>query len=469
MDITELVAQKLASLGLDPQSAYGPNVAMPASKTDALAPADTSQNTSTTAASSTGVSGLYRDILGRDPYASNDAAGAAYWEQRFGPTIEPHEIAEFKAAAQPELAARSEGLVNTLYDTNLGREKPETQGAADYWTNRIKEVGVTQATNEFQTAAAAEKSAGGGGRKTIDPSKSTVSENFIGLVNRMNEIGYEAAMQEYQEFSGTRYAPQNDIEKAIFASLSGSQTPTSFQKSLDAFTNVLNNLKGTSYDPTKATTGLDEPIELSPYTQAVVDVAKRKAKETSAEAGAREMAQLAKAGAFGSSGADLLKAQRAKNLENLQSDIQAQGLQAAYESALAQRVKESALELDAQRLSETSKQFGAELGLKGLAQELAAAQGLTNLGQAEGAYGLGYGGLQLKGAEQQRNVQQQPYDFGYQQWIESRNYPYQQATFLNTLMRGMPVQAPTYNSGQDPFSTLLQGLLFGYGMTQPPK
>lgn len=39
MDITELVAQRLASLGMDPQMAYGPNVAMPASVANALAPA----------------------------------------------------------------------------------------------------------------------------------------------------------------------------------------------------------------------------------------------------------------------------------------------------------------------------------------------------------------------------------------------------------------------------------------------
>lgn len=39
MDITELVAQRLASLGMDPQMAYGPNVATPASVVNALAPA----------------------------------------------------------------------------------------------------------------------------------------------------------------------------------------------------------------------------------------------------------------------------------------------------------------------------------------------------------------------------------------------------------------------------------------------
>jgi hypothetical protein len=48
------------------------------------------------------VTDLYREILGREP----DAEGLAFWQQGFGETIDPNEIASFNTAAQSELAKR---------------------------------------------------------------------------------------------------------------------------------------------------------------------------------------------------------------------------------------------------------------------------------------------------------------------------------------------------------------------------
>jgi hypothetical protein len=48
------------------------------------------------------VEDLYREVLGREP----DAEGLAFWQQGFGDTIDPNEIASFNTAAQTELANR---------------------------------------------------------------------------------------------------------------------------------------------------------------------------------------------------------------------------------------------------------------------------------------------------------------------------------------------------------------------------
>ena len=48
------------------------------------------------------VEDLYREILGREP----DAGGLAFWQQGFGDTVDPNEIASFTQAAQSELANR---------------------------------------------------------------------------------------------------------------------------------------------------------------------------------------------------------------------------------------------------------------------------------------------------------------------------------------------------------------------------
>lgn len=49
------------------------------------------------------VNDLYAQVLGRAP----DAGGLAYWQQQFGDTVDPNELATFTGAAQAELANRS--------------------------------------------------------------------------------------------------------------------------------------------------------------------------------------------------------------------------------------------------------------------------------------------------------------------------------------------------------------------------
>jgi len=48
------------------------------------------------------VNDLYTSILGRQ----GETEGLNYWSQRFGDTIEPAEIEEFRRGAQPELQSR---------------------------------------------------------------------------------------------------------------------------------------------------------------------------------------------------------------------------------------------------------------------------------------------------------------------------------------------------------------------------
>lgn len=55
-----------------------------------------------TSAQPKSVNDLYTSILGRQ----GEAEGLNYWNQRFGDTIEPAEIEEFRRGAQPELQSR---------------------------------------------------------------------------------------------------------------------------------------------------------------------------------------------------------------------------------------------------------------------------------------------------------------------------------------------------------------------------
>lgn len=102
--------------------------------------------------------------------------------------------------------------------------------------------------------------------------------------------------------------------------------------------------------------------------------------------------------------------------------------------------------LEAAKQAELSRQFGAKYGLEGLQQQLEAAKQLGSLGTQQTAAEQGILGLQLQGAEQQRRVAQQPFDFAYEQFKEGLAYPYQQATFMSSLLQGMPVKANPYQT-----------------------
>jgi hypothetical protein len=70
----------------------------------------------------------------------------------------------------------------------------------------------------------------------------------------------------------------------------------------------------------------------------------------------------------------------------------------------------------------------------------------------------------LSAGATQQQFAQQPLDFGYQQFQESMKYPYQQATFMQSLLQGLPLQARPYDSGQSGLASALQGGLSGLAL-----
>ena len=141
-------------------------------------------------------------------------------------------------------------------------------------------------------------------------------------------------------------------------------------------------------------------------------------------------------------------------------DAQRANQQASLE---AQRANQTA-GLEAARQTEASRQFGANYGLQGLAGQLNAASTLGSLGTAAmNAQTQGLGNLMGAGAIQQ-GFAQQPLDFGYQQWQESMKYPYQQTTFMQSLLQGLPLAAQPYSSGASGLGSALQGGLAGLGL-----
>lgn len=140
---------------------------------------------------------------------------------------------------------------------------------------------------------------------------------------------------------------------------------------------------------------------MNPYTQNVVDAQQREAQRQAGIANTQRNAQFVKAGAFGGSRQGIENAEAERNLQNRLSDIQSLGLNEAYKQGTAQ--------------------FNTEQG-----RQLTGLQNLFDVGKYQQAQA------------------QQPLDFGYQQWQDSLKLPYEQATFMGSLLSGMPMKATPY-------------------------
>jgi len=202
---------------------------------------------------------------------------------------------------------------------------------------------------------------------------------------------------------------------------------------------------------TQQFTGNNVQAYMSPYMQNVVERQQQDATRQAAIAGQAQQANAARSGAFGGSGDYLMRGQAAGNLARQKGDIQAQGLQNAYQQAMGQFNQSQAQNLAGQQLNAQQQQFGAGLGLQGLQTALSGAKSLADIGQTQYGQNLGLLDVQNRfGAQQQGQIQNQ-LNTEYQDFLNAQNYPYKQLGFMSDMLRGLPLtQQATAMYGQAP-------------------
>lgn len=173
---------------------------------------------------------------------------------------------------------------------------------------------------------------------------------------------------------------------------------------------------------------------MSPYMQNVVDIQKREAQRQSGIQGTQQQAQATQAGAFGGARDAIQRAERERNLGTQMNDIQAQGLQSAYQAA--------------------QNQYNTEQN-----KNLANISTMANLGNT------------------QQTTEQAGLDAAQKQFEMQKADPYKQLQFQQSMLQGMPVQAQSYNTTTNPYSSAaaagsgvntLWNTIFGTPTT-PPK
>ena len=133
-------------------------------------------------------------------------------------------------------------------------------------------------------------------------------------------------------------------------------------------------------------------------------------------------------------------------------------------AALANQAKN----LEAQQLSEQSRQFGADLGLRGLQTAL---QGSGQLGQFAGTqFGQAKDivGMQATAGAERQAMQQRKLTQDYEDFLAQKKFPYQQAQFAQEMLRGMPMSSTEsiYRAPQSPYATAASLALMEMGRRQ---
>jgi hypothetical protein len=123
--------------------------------------------------------------------------------------------------------------------------------------------------------------------------------------------------------------------------------------------------------------------------------------------------------------------------QNLQSLLQTQQLGA--DTGLRALLANQQSNLEAQRLGEQSRQFGASQGLQGLQAAGQMGQTLGNLGQYQQQSNLQRLQAQAAAASEQRGLQQQYLDQAYADFLRQRDYPTEQLGYYSNLLRGLPM------------------------------
>lgn len=305
---------------------------------------------------------------------------------------------------------------------------------------------------------------GGGGSQPTNTTQTTTTIPEYARPYAERALGQAAALTDinanpYQSYKGERFAQFTPLQQKSFEGAYGMQTAG--QLGTGTGLASMAGLGGLgmvgSYNPyqTGQFTGGAAQNYMSPYMQNVVDVQQQQAQRQADIANQGIGAQAAKAGAFGGARQSIMQSQAAADLARQKADIQAKGLQSAYQQGADQFNRE-------QQLREQSRQYGAGLGLQGLQAANQAAATLGGLGQQQFQQGMDINKLQQQYGTQQQSQVQNILSAQYQDFLNAKQYPYQQLSFMSDILRGGPLSQTYSSSYQQPPSML--GQLAGIGM-----
>ena len=303
--------------------------------------------------------------------------------------------------------------------------------------------------------------------------------------------GQIADMSPFQEQVGQRLQNMQMPGQFGLATEAGQQSAAGLQSLMgtQAMGVAAPELTQFQLGPARQFTGAESQQYMSPYIQGVVDVQQRKAIDAARQAQLGQNLAAARQGTYGGARQALLQGQRESGLRTQLGDIQAQGLQSAFDQAQQQFERDRAAQMGIgqQNLAAALgvQQLGAGQSLEaqranqasGLQAAQQRGQAATGLGQLAQTFG-GLGTQQLAGelditktigayGDLERAIAQQKRDAQRSALMQEAEYGLGQIGDLSNLLRGIPMSDTTQQVTTPPpsFASQLTGLgLTGVGL-----
>jgi hypothetical protein len=247
----------------------------------------------------------------------------------------------------------------------------------------------------------------------------------------------------YQTYGGERIAQFSPLQQQAFGRAEGQQVAGQLGTGTSlAETAGIMGLTG-GFQPGQF--GSQMSNYMSPYMDAVVQNQMSSAQRQADIASTQRGAQAVKAGAFGGSRQAIENAEAARALASQKGQIQAQGLQSAFQQAQDMYGREQAL-------AEQSRATGLQTALGAAGQ-------LGQLGSQQFGQQMDITGQQAQFGAQQRAATQDILSTQYQDFLNQQRAPYDQLAFMTSMIRGTPMGGTTaqYQSQAAP-SALSQGI-----------
>ena len=259
--------------------------------------------------------------------------------------------------------------------------------------------------------------------------------NADGTVQITGSKPYQPYSTNAQDYVA-RFSPLQEQAMSTVANL---ETPQQYQDAsqMAAMSGVGAMTAGRNY-AMQATNPYVTQAYMNPYLQASLDPQLAEIQRQYDITGTQQMSNATRNNAFGGSREALMAAENARNKNTAMNQAIGQGYNNAFQQA------------------QQAQQFGANLGLQGLGQGVNAANQLAGIGgqQLAAQQGIAQSQMQAGTAEQQQ--QQNIMNQAIQNYATAQQYPQQQLSFMNAMLRGLPTQATTTQQYQAAPSTLNQ-------------
>lgn len=291
-----------------------------------------------------------------------------------------------------------------------------------------------------------------GSDSTTTTTSSDLPEYIKPYVERFLPRAETVSTMPYQPYGGQRLADFSPDTQAAFQQVRdvAGQAPTGITNAMQTAQGIAGFQSGNI--GTQGIPDMNVQQYMNPYIQNVLDVQKQRAQQAYQEQQAGRNAAAVQAGAFGGNRRFVQDALAQRDLNQQLQGIEAEGLQRAYDTATGLFTSDQARNLQAQMANEEARRMGASLGLEGARtsadlQKMYQQYGLAN---AEALSGIG-------AKEQQR--QQAGLDLAYQDFVNQRDYPYQQLSKYASLLYGNPIQNSQTSTTTTPAPDFLSQLI----------